>query len=63
MKNSVQNIQTKSDAQLQEELVAKGNKLHTEAIQHAILAVPTQIGRSISKLFGGADMGAYPAKQ
>lgn len=53
MKNNVHNNQILSDAQLQEVLVAKGNKLHTEAIQQAILAVPRELGRSIANYLTG----------
>ena len=63
MNKAVINNETRSYNELQEELLARGNRLHTEAIQQAIFFLPKELGKSISKLFGGSDMGAYPAKQ
>jgi hypothetical protein len=56
------NKEIRDDFNLQEKLVEKGRKLHTEAVQQAIFFLPREIGRSISKLFGAGEMGAYPAK-
>lgn len=57
----MKNIAT-NDYKTQEELVAKGNRLHTEAIQQAMLFLPNELGRAIGKLFGGSNIAAYPAK-
>ncbi len=59
----MENKEIRNDFAKQEELLAQGNKLHTEAVQQAIMYLPRELGKSISRIFGAGDMGAYPAKQ
>ena len=61
--NTLTTKEIRNDFNLQEELVEKGRKLHTKAVQQAIFFLPKEISRSISKVFGGNDLGAYPANQ
>jgi len=63
MKNIATNNEIRNNYALQEELIAKGNRLHTEAIQQALFSFPKEIAQNIGKLFGGSEIGAYPAKQ
>ena len=56
------NKEIRNDFTQQEELIAKGRKLHTEAIQQAITFLPKELGKSFSKLFGGGSMAGHPAK-
>ncbi|BHH83578.1 hypothetical protein [Desulforhopalus sp. 52FAK] len=58
----MENKELRNDLTQQEELIAKGRKLHTEAVQQAITFLPKELGKSISKLFGAGSLGAHPAK-